>query len=350
MSPGSFTLSREQRLRIIRLSPIATGMLLAVVWFSVPSGLWSRLIAFELHTAPTNTYEWPLPPKDATDVATHYYLNLARARPEMTRLLSDFDAATSKSWSTGLLSQRLIFSDREAMKVVPFAWPATSTAFAPLSQFERRSGAKVHAWVLQPISDAPLVASAVTSEGLLYPADNPQLLGLQTETLWQHWHSAGQHEPMDWTAIPGAFASWADESRVVVAYTANDGPTWWLVYVVTPRTRAEHRIDTTLPRELIPVKPRSPHWKVTLDKVAKRRGLNVFVCGPLDLPAVPLRAPLGVSAAKSAAIGTMVWPGNSRLKASMIAWAALRCPPPVSEKRNTMWGRSGVRGLIRSSR
>jgi hypothetical protein len=346
MSTGSFTLTRAQRLKMIRFSPIATGLLLAVVWFSVPSGLWSRLIAFELHTAPSNTYEAPLPPKDATEVATRYYLNVARERPEMTELLSDLDAAASKSWSTGLLSQGLMFSSSETVTVKPYAWPASSTALVPLSQFERRSGAKVYAWVLQPISDAPLVASAVTSEALLYPADRPRDLSLQTETLWRYWHGASPHEPMDWTAIPGAFASWADESRVVVAYTANDGPTWWLVYVVAPRTQAQHPIDAALPPELIPVKPESPHWKVTLDEVAQRRGYNVFVCGPLNLPAVPLRAPKGVSATQSAAFGKMVWPGNSRLFTGPAAIGIAELTGAEASTAGGRWAAVRARGIF----
>lgn len=295
-------LSRAQRLRLIRWSPLVTGLLLAVVWFSIPSGLWTSLITGALST--TNT-------ESVTTRAQRFFENADGRHSEADLRLTSFAAATAESWLDSVPAQQRLFSSANAVAVTPLSIPASSPAFAALDRFERQTEGRVFAWVLQPMLQPPLIVSAVTSDALLFPSANPRKIDLQTPLLWNTWHTPGYREPIDWTAIPGHFVSSTDATRDVDANILNDSGTWWLLYIVRPHDTGSIPADTTFPSELLPIRPQDPSWRATLVTVAQQRGFNVFVYGPLALPAVPLRLPKGATMAQARALGQAIWPNDS---------------------------------------
>jgi hypothetical protein len=306
--------SRLERfgLRFLQFSPLVVLALAAAVWFAVPGTVRPAMLA----PTPTPRFESPVPSENDRHLAA---VNTFRERG-----LLGPDTTTNWMWATHMARQQLdsavrrswvnLTAERDALftnsGVRPSPVPADAPAFAPLAEFEQRTGSRVIMFIA-PGAEAPQVVLTSTAEHeLLTLAERSELAANGTlETFRQEMLTASTSPlPLE----VGLSMGWGRDSaeRAVRSTVRSIGEDIWEFYLLaTPERMSEAERSAPLPG--VPeADPSSPEGAAEILSFARTQQLDLYVIGPVDGAPVVLRTPRGVD---GAALLEHAWPSRAGL-------------------------------------
>ncbi len=323
-------------IRLVETSPLIVVALLAAVLLSLPRDLSTTLIG-------------QVPPAIATgqpmnrtvlgqmaDILNHSKdikgldLTDVDARGGMQNLLA---TAAGKAWWDLQWRQDEYFS---VSTITPNPFPASDKVYASLSAWERTHDARIWVWVL-PVGDPPPLAIRSIGSVKRLNALKAQIAS-NREALDQ---AAGPITDRDIVAalnsdaMPqagmqalnpprlGANGGGGSNEYMVWDFTSLQGRDVYKYYLVAQgddyQTGSQAEISSKEAERnkvmdgLMSIDPRLPEAKREADRVAKELRGNVFVVGPLDLKAIPLRVPKGATLDEARKLGDWGWPSKMAL-------------------------------------
>jgi signal transduction histidine kinase len=302
--------SRRWPLRLVQLSPLIAIALLAVVWFSIPMTVAMTLAGTGWLPGASIT---PLIRTGWLDNITEYERGTALGLTGPGPSLQSAAEASWVSWLDGLGS--------DVSTAAVFAAPPLSsdaTAFAPLAEWERTRGARVWAWVVPEPALPQLVASA-TGDPASYSMAllNSHAVGIDGQPRTSgllDWLWSNQHDPS--VAVPaltlgrlqvGARGSMGSDDWMLSEYTLTGGGKPYAAYILhTPEPGPAQEPPGSA--ELPTLDPTAPDFQQRIAAIAASGGVNIWVLGPEEMKAIPLRLPEGATADEAALVGAAIWP------------------------------------------
>ena len=202
--------------------------------------------------------------------------------------------------------------------------PARSGAppFAAIAEWERTHDARVWAWVVPGPVRPPVVASATADPDSLFSATNdanamigrPPVGGVRAAHGLRRL-AVVEPRPVAGRAAAAEYRDAADRWRVgggsagwqYAQYGVEGGGKLYPVVVIGPGdpygTNPMPPID-----EIMNLDPATPGFSEQIAKLAAEKHVNIWVFGPAELNAYPLRMPAGATVDEAARLGTAVWP------------------------------------------
>lgn len=284
-------MKRDRVLRAIRFSPLLLALVLAAVWFSLPSGLRSRMLAPDRE--PSDAGYWASAAE--RQAAAETYL-VAAARSAASRNWTDVRFADVARRSAAILPDRLDAACRSG-SVPTAALDPSEASVRLLERFARENpGSSVHAYLIPQPAMPSVVASMSSLPGERQPAEY--------DALWRRFIGAratSSFRPEMWRE-PTRLAE--DPASSLWSFVSRFGPdTPALAFVYRDRQPvpaekpsrvhdefAEDRsrwVDTDLCAACHPPESRV----VGLDtrrELPSDTGRTALVGGPVQLTAVPL--------------------------------------------------------------
>lgn len=320
MSKGSSV--RRRLIRLVQLSPVVALLLLAFVWFSLPSDLSVQLASQTREDRDAQTPQMRSSWLDASD---------KEAVLEEIGLLGPGGAAfpdvVQEAWKAWVDSLPSALSESDVLS------PTVSSDaphFRPIETWEKANNATVWAWVVTSPPMPAVVASA--------SADPDSLRAVNNE--WRNWQVNGAYsdapvpdslEEWLWGSSQGAFGriqplspdlltiggggGGGSSAYMVSGYTlkASDDMLWRAFVVYTPASIDEPMNDIPAVQDLDPA---APELANRLKKLTEAEQINIWLFGPLEWRAIPLRVPAGKTAADAQALAEAVWPGLAAVEAT----------------------------------
>ena len=308
--------TRHWPLRLLQLSPLAAIALLTIVWFSAPSVLAVSLMSSGSLSGgnaatPATRVGW-LDNVAADKQAIE--LGLTGNGPGFQSIAQD----AWTSWADGLGSDPTTTAVFSAPPI-----SADATAFAPVAEWERAHDARVWTWIVPAPPRAALVASAVGDPTALADARR-EPLGVNDSAqpgftgpppafldwLWaqQQQQPLGSIPPLPTGMLQsGPDGGMGNNSLQVDPYTLMGGGKLYRALVVRTVDPSANEGPTPI-EELSKVDPSASDLQARISAVAKAEKVDIWVFGPLDMRAIPLRLPPRATAGDAERLGGLVWP------------------------------------------
>lgn len=302
---------RRLLLRLAKFSPLVAVGFVTLVGLSLPLSLTANLIMSE------NIYGGVLDVGD--EVAFQVDATDALRRNEAIGLgFGDTgqEPPTSSTWS----NVARLYTVDATPAVLSGALLADDPVFDPLLEWEQRYGGDVWAWTVLSPERPPVVAvgvgTAATSEALeraladgtvrdrrefqpVYSVDD-----LWQKTFIEPYGDGAQPLDQQWFldgwGIQALGADWQAST-----FTAGD-EAW--VALWHGRVSGAGGMLPTIP-DLRETDPHSPDFADRVQTIADEHDLDMWILGPLQSRAIPLRMPEGATAEDAEALGDLVWPG-----------------------------------------
>ena len=308
---------RRWTIRFLQLSPLIALLMLAVVWFSIPANL---AVSLMTSASRVDYAQWPMTPEmrvkqlDATEQQN------AAEKLHLDSGSNSYNVAIEDAWIKWVESLPVSPSASDVLSpsVAPHA-----TEFAPVSQWERKNGARVWAWVVpappQPTKVATAVGDPASLNLLEMDLRNRQFDGdpsgdyaprNATDLVWSQTGLPGLLRPLDPSVLArGGGVSGSGGGYYTAYYSVTDPEGGlWRVVVVGPVGDADTEPPELSAATLAQLKPQLAGSANRLEHLATSMRINIWVFGPLEWSAIPLRVPQGASAEQAQELGRLVWP------------------------------------------
>lgn len=299
-------------LRFLQFSPLVVLALAAAVWFAIPGPVRPAMLA------PT-----PTPPADSP-ISFEHDRHLVAVNTFRERGLLGPDTTTNWMWATHTTRQQLdsairrswvnLTAERDTLftdsGVRPSPVPADAPAFAPLAEFEQRTGSRVVMLVAPGAEAPPVVLTSTAEHELLTPAERSELQSSGTlETLRQEMLTASTSPlPLE----VGLSMGWGRDSaeRAVRSAVRSTGDDIWEIHLLATAERMSEAERLTPLPPVPDADPSSPEGAAKLISFARTQQLDLYAIGPVDGTPIVLRAPRGID---GAALLELVWPSRAGL-------------------------------------
>jgi len=309
--------SRKRRwpIRLVQLSPLVAITVLAVVWFTVPSQLAPQLANSGM--VPEGATFTPAMRSGWVDLMAESQTSIELG---ITGNGPSFQSVAEESWTNWVDE---LGSHPTTASV--FASPpksADATAFAALAEWERGNGARVWVWVTPAPPNPSLIASSVPNDALratvagraeqdmeATPGDGSHVPSSFDEWLFSTGRpSEGPYTPLQLETLQvGTGSGFGSGGWQLDRYILESGGLLYPAFVATavdPYAQQSAPSLVDLPK----LDPAAADFSAKLASLAAEKSVDIWVFGPLDLNALPLRLPEGASEAPARALGAAIWP------------------------------------------
>ncbi|MDO8963175.1 MAG: hypothetical protein Q7W30_01645 [Coriobacteriia bacterium] len=300
--------------RLAQSSPVLAAVLFATVLFTIPAMFATGLINMVMSPeGPGNT------PADRASWVDYAEASDAAIAAGLTGGPDAFDAASEKAWTrwTDGLPADLTTAGLAAELRKP-----TGAAFEPVAAWEHRTGGKVWAWMVPSPPRPSLVASGIgdpsTMELVQAEIDRDRVIPAEPgmpapaldiiDKLWEQYTlDGGAVAPLRPDIVSPYGGGGGSGGYMVSSASVFAGGRLWRAYAITADRNSNG--DTVSVADYVAgLDPGAVGFEKRLQAVAKKRKVNLFILGPLDMVAVPLRTPAGADRAQAITLGRLAWP------------------------------------------
>ncbi len=327
----SSTHDRRWPIRLAKASPLIAAALLVLLAISLPLQMPYALLALAYPSA-VFSGDTSL----VAEVAAVQADTRASQAANLGTPLSDvpepgfLTTAARETWEMVNVDPRDLFNGDDLIRA-PFS--SDNEVYAPITEWEAANDAVVWAWVLTPVTEVPpIVASARGRDGVRIEPRPIWVPGMEESTearpaepdvsddgadalapwLWRELHTGDSRVPaLDvglFTRMGGAGGNGTATDARLTSTIVADGAAWRCITVFTVEDPDDPVAWGTVPTELLVKDPREPGYDEWLEGLAREHEMDVWVFGPLESSAVPLRVPEGHDVAEADELGRRLWP------------------------------------------
>lgn len=238
-----------------------------------------------------------------------------------------FATAAAETWQRVNVDPAVLVTGDGPVSV-PFAHD--DEVYGPIAEWGQANDATVWAWLVTAPEMPPIVASARGRDGAMIapqpvyePSSDPTIVKpIEPDVvddgadaiapwLWREAHTADAVVPaLDISMFgPGTGGGMGVGLDVRLATTIVADGIAWRAITVSSITDPDDPADwPVVPTELLSGDPRDAGYDAWLEELADEHEMDVWVFGPLDSEAVPLRVPEGRDESAARSLGTLLWP------------------------------------------
>lgn len=361
----SDTRSRRWPLRLAKVSPVIAVTLLVVLGISLPLPLPFSLVTLAYPSALLTGDGIVQPDMEDMflDLRASEEANIiaysAKPKPGM------FATAAEETWKRVNVDPADLLSG-DTFVSVPF--PHDDEVYTPIAEWEDANDATVWGWIATAPEMPPIVASArgrngaiITPQPVYLPSANPEdYEPLEPDVvddggdaiapwLWREVHTSDSVVPALDTSMftrgTGGGMGGGQDARLASTIIAN-GVAWRAITVFSIDDPDDPTQWPVVPAELVSRDPRDAGYDAWLKDLADEHEMDVWVFGPIESDAIPLRVPEGHDEAEARELGPQVWPswyvettgsGQVPVVAELDAPAAQLAGGPVGVMYATSW-------------